>query len=176
MFIEQELDSGPILLQRETAIGVTETGPQLMQRLADMGANLLSETLTQLDEITPQPQDDREATLAPLLTKAHGLINWSIPAGEIERCVRGFQPWPNAYTYHKSRRLIIWRAAVIEQAANEAQPGTVTSAHGDDVVVKCGEETSLRLLEVQPEAKRRISAKDFLNGTHLRTGDRFGEV
>ena len=175
MFIEEELDSGPILLQRETSIGGTETAPQLMQRLATIGADLLSETLTQLDAIAPRQQDDSKATFAPLLTKADGLIDWSGSAAAIERSVRGFQPWPNAYTYCQTRRLIIWRARV-EETSHEAQVGSVVTAHGDDLIVKCGEDTSLRLFEVQPEAKRRMSAKDFINGTHLKIGDRFGEV
>jgi methionyl-tRNA formyltransferase len=175
MFIEKELDSGPILLQRETSIGETETAPLLMQRLATMGADLLSETLTQLDEITPNRQDDSEATFAPLLTKGDGRIDWSGSAAGIERSVRGFQPWPNAYTYYQTRRLIIWRAEV-EKTIHEGEPGSVVAAHGDDLIVKCGEDTSLRLFELQPEAKRRMSAKDFINGTHLTIGDRFGEV
>jgi len=182
MFLEEELDSGPILLQRETLIGETETAPELMQRLSEVGANLLSETLLQLDVITPRPQHDRDATFAPLLAKADGLINWSSNAARIERSVRGFQPWPNAYTFHNSHRLIIWRASVKDLAPVEAgggderRDGEVISAHGDDLVVKCGEGTALRLLEVQPEAKRRMSVRDFLNGTHLKIGDRFGEV
>ena len=182
MFLKEELDSGPILLQRETLIGETETAPELMQRLSEVGANLLSETLSQLDVITPRPQHDRDATLAPLLAKADGLINWSSSAARIERSVRGFQPWPNAYTFHNSHRLIIWRASVEGSAplgagdSDEGQDGEVIIAHGDDLVVKCGEGTALRLLEVQPEAKRRMSVRDFLNGTHLKIGDRFGEV
>jgi methionyl-tRNA formyltransferase len=178
MFIEEELDSGPILLQGETFLGETETTPELMQRLSEVGADLLSETLSNLDTITPRPQHDRDVTFAPLLTKTDGLINWSNPAQTIERCVRGFQPWPNAYTFHNSHRLIVWRAAIeVAQAANEvSQDGEVVIAQGDDLLVKCGEGTVLRLLEVQPEAKRRMSVRDFLNGTHLKTGDRFGEV
>ena len=182
MFLEEELDSGPILLQRETLIGETETAPELMQRLSEVGANLLSETLLQVDVITPRPQHDRDATFAPLLAKADGLINWSSNAARIERSVRGFQPWPNAYTFHNSHRLIIWRASVKDLAPVEAgggderRDGEVIIAHGDDLVVKCGEGTVLRLLEVQPEAKRRMSVRDFLNGTHLKIGDRFGEV
>jgi methionyl-tRNA formyltransferase len=178
MFIEEDLDSGPILLQRETFIGETETAPELMRRLSEVGAELLSETLSKLDSITPLPQHDRDATFAPLLTKTDGLINWSHPAQTIQRCVRGFQPWPNAYTFHKSHRVIVWRAAIEEaQATNEERhDGEVIIAHGDDLLVKCGEGTSLRLLEVQPEAKRRMSVRDFLNGTHLKSGDRFGEV
>jgi methionyl-tRNA formyltransferase len=175
MFIAEELDSGPILLQRETAIGETATAPELMQRLAVIGAELLSETLSQLDVITPRPQHDQEATFAPLLTKSHGLINWSSNAVTIERCVRGFQPWPSAYTHHKSNRLIVWKSSVTETAA-DGPAGEVLVAHGDDLVVKCGAETALRLIEVQPEAKRRMSVRDFLNGTHLKVGDRFGKV
>jgi methionyl-tRNA formyltransferase len=176
MFIEEELDSGPILLQRETMIGQTETAPELMQRLAGIGANLLSETFAQLDGITPRPQHDQAATFAPLLTKQHGLVNWLNNAATIERCVRGFQPWPSAYTQSKSHRLILWKADVTETISTNGQAGEVLVAHGDDLVVKCGDETALRLIEVQPEAKRRMSVRDFLNGTHLKVGDRFGEV
>lgn len=176
MFIEQELDSGPILMQSETQIGESETAPELMRRLAGTGAELLSETLAQLDAITPRPQHDQDATFAPILTKQHGLIDWSNNAATIERCVRGFQPWPNAYTHHNSHRLIIWKSTVTETTTAGARTGEVLAAHGDDLVVKCGDDTALRLLEVQPEAKRRMSVRDFLNGSHLKVGDRFGEV
>jgi methionyl-tRNA formyltransferase len=176
MFIAEELDSGPILLQRETLIGETETTPELMQRLAIVGADLLSETVAQLDTITPRPQHNRDATFAPLLQKTDGAIDWSNPAATLERCVRGFQPWPNAYTHHNSHRLIIWRAGVAETAPSGALRGEIVIAHGDDLVVKCGAETALRVIEVQPEARRRMSVRDFLNGAHLKIGDRFGEV
>lgn len=179
MFIEEELDSGPILLQREATIGPTETTPELMTRLADVGAELLSETLATLDTITPRPQRDRDATFAPILRKTDGAISWSNPAAIVERCVRGFQPWPNAYTSHKTQRLIIWNAEVIQFAthiAPDARCGEVIAAHGDDLVVKCGEETALRVTEIQPEGKRRMSVRDFLNGKHLKIGDRLGEV
>ena len=176
MFIEEELDSGPILLQRETLIGEAETTPKLMQRLASIGADLLSETLAQLDALTPRPQHDRDATFAPLLQKTDGAINWSNLAATIERCVRGFQPWPGAYTHYQSHRLIILKAGVVEATAPDPLPGEVIAAHGDDLVVKCGDETTLRVIEVQPEARRRMSVRDYLNGTHLKIGDRFGEV
>jgi methionyl-tRNA formyltransferase len=175
MFIAEELDSGPILLQRETVIGQTEAAPELMQRLAVIGADLLSETLAQLDRMTPRPQHDRDATFAPLLTKQHGLINWSNNAEIIERCVRGFQPWPGAYTHHKSHRLIVRHSSLAETATAVGAPGEVLVARGDDLVVRCGDKTALRLTEVQPEAKRRMGIRDFLNGTHLKIGDRFGE-
>jgi methionyl-tRNA formyltransferase len=176
MFIEEELDAGPILLQREILIGETETAPELMHRLSQTGAELLSETLATIDAITPLPQDASEVTFAPLLTKADGLINWSNPALTIERCVRGLQPWPNAYTSYKGRRLIIWKATPTEAVNSDARPGEVIAAHGDDLIVKTGEHSALRLLEVQPEVKRRMMVRDFINGTHLTTGERFGEV
>lgn len=175
MFIQEELDAGPILLQREAMIGETETAPELMQRLAVMGADLLGETLAQLDRITPRPQHHRDASFAPLLRKQDGRINWSNNAATIERCVRGFQPWPSAYTNHKSQRLIVWKGSA-EASSLDAREGEVIIAHGDDLVVRCGDQTALRILEVQPEAKRRMSVRDFLNGTHLKVGDRFGEV
>ncbi len=176
MFVEEKLDSGPILLQSETTIGATETAPELMERLADIGADLLSDTIRQLPEITPRGQDDNQATLAPMLTKASGVIDWSTDAAKIERCTRGLQPWPNAYTSYNGRRLIIWRAQVVNDAAGLAQAGEIVAAHGEDVVVSCGSGTRLRLLEVQPESSRRMSARDFLNGTRVTIGDRLGEV
>ena len=175
MFIKEELDSGPILLQRETQIGASETAPELMQRLAQMGAGLLGETINRLDEIEPISQDESKATFAPLLIKANGLIDWKTDAVAIERRVRGFQPWPNAYTHWKTHRLIVWKAMPGENAYAAAAPAEVITAHGDDLIVSCGKKTSLRLLEVQLEGKRRMVARDFLNGTHLQIGDRFGQ-
>jgi len=173
MLIEEELDSGPILLQKENAIGKAETAPELMLRLAEMGADLLGETVKKLDEITPRAQRSEEATFAPILKRGDGLIDWSTEAVEIERRVRGFQPWPNAYTHDRSHRLIIWRAEPTISEDSRAQAGEIIAADGDELVVQCGSQTSLRLVELQPEAKRRMSVRDFLNGTHHKPGDRF---
>lgn len=185
MFIEQELDSGPILLQRSTPIGPQETAPDLMQRLSQMGAELLAETLNDFDKLKPRTQNHSEATLAPLLKKEDGLIDWSANAKEIERMVRGFQPWPNAYTTFHTHRLTVWRAepvavrnGYVHSASNVVPlgtPGSVIGARHDDLIVSCGENTALHLLEVQPQARRRMSARDALNGLHLKVGDRFGE-
>ncbi|HET6890423.1 MAG TPA: methionyl-tRNA formyltransferase [Pyrinomonadaceae bacterium] len=172
MFIEEELDAGPILLQKETSIGPSETAPELMARLSHTGAELLSETIDQLDTITPRPQRKRDASFAPILRKENGLIDWTSSAEAIECRVRGLQPWPNAYTYYKGERLIVWRAEVTDEKHRTA-PGEVVTAHGDDLIVKCGAENDLRLTEVQLEGKRRMSARDFLNGTHLKVGERF---
>jgi len=175
MFIEPTLDTGPILLQHSTTIGESETAPELMQRLSEIGAELLSETLMRLDRLTPQPQDDSRATFAPLLKKENGLIEWSRPAEVIERAIRGFQPWPTAYTTFNSRGLTIWEAESLVCFAPEVQPGEVTAAHGGELVIQCGHRSALRLLDVQPEARKRISARDFINGMHVKVGDRFGK-
>ena len=174
MFIEPTLDTGPILLQSKTEIGETEAAPELMQRLAEIGASLLGETLARLDELTPRPQRDQDATFAPMLKKEDGLIDWSRSAVEIERRVRGFQPWPNAYTSFGSKGLTIWRAQPVDLPNPDVTPGEVIVAHGDELRVSCGEGTALRLIEVQPEARKRIPVRDFINGMHLKVGDRFG--
>ena len=175
MFIEPALDTGPILLQSKTEIGDTETAPELMERLAEIGAALLGETLSQLDEITPRPQHDRDATYAPILQKEDGLIDWSQSAFAIERRVRGLQPWPNAYTTFKSKRVTIWSAEVGPLAGINHTPGEVIIAHGKLFVVACGNETSLNVREIQPEAGKRMTARDFINGMRIVEGDRFGE-
>ena len=174
MFIEPALDTGPILLQRKTAIGETETAPELMERLAEIGATLLSETLSKLDDITPRPQHDRDATFAPILKKEDGLIDWSQTAFEIERRIRGLQPWPNAYTTFNSKGLTIQSAQPSLSLTSNVAPGELIVARGDELVVQCGEQTALRVLEVQPEARKIIAARDFINGMRLKVGDRFG--
>jgi methionyl-tRNA formyltransferase len=174
MLMDQGLDTGAILLQRETGIGETETAPELMGRLAFLGADLLGETLARFDEIAPRAQNEDEATLAPSLSREDGLVDWSRDAFEIERRVRGFQPWPNAYTSFDARRVVIWRASPYRSDQETGERGQVIEAHGDNLVVACGEQTRLRILEIQPEGKRRMSVRDFLNGTRVRVGERFG--
>ncbi|MBC7911203.1 MAG: methionyl-tRNA formyltransferase [Pyrinomonadaceae bacterium] len=174
MRMNEGLDTGAILQQRATKIGVEETATELMSRLAADGAELLSETLARLDEIEELEQSEEKATFAPMLRREDGLIEWALDAFQIERRVRGFQPWPNAFTKHRESRLVVWRARaekVLERAGKE---GEVVSANGDELIVACGDLTALRLLEVQPEGKRRMSVRDYLNGTRLSAGERFG--
>jgi len=174
MFIEPTLDTGPILLQAKTTIGDQETAPELMARLAEAGAGLLGETLMRLSALAPLAQDDAAASFAPILKKDDGLIDWTMSAKSIEQRVRGFQPWPNAHTSFNSKGFTIWRA---EAATSEqtGSPGEVIESGGDSLLVACGDASALRLVEVQPEAKRRMVTRDFLNGTHLKVGDRFGQ-
>jgi methionyl-tRNA formyltransferase len=174
MGIVAELDAGPILLQRTANIEANETAPELLSRLAEMGAELISETLRNLTNIEPKPQLDEQATFAPMLKRADGLIDWSMDAFAIERRVRGWQPWPNAYTTFRSQRLIIWKATPewIEQL--RFTPGQVIEAGRHRLIVACGDGTALRLVEVQLQDSHRMSAQDFLNGAHINVGDRLG--
>ncbi len=181
MLMDEGLDTGPVLLQRATQIGERETAPELLTRLAHVGAELLSETLARLGEIEPRAQREADATHAPMLKREDGLIDWTQDASEIERRVRGFQPWPNAHTTHGGRRLIIWRA---ESLGTDGHPGhtlggpiagIIGEARGDDLVVMCGGVTGLRIFELQPEGKQRMRARDFINGMRVRAGERFGE-
>lgn len=174
MKIVEELDAGPVLLQRAMAIGANETSPELLSRLAGMGAELLGETLRNLEEIVPKPQLSEAATFAPMLKRQDGLIDWSMDAFAIERRVRGFQPWPNAYSTLNSHRLIVWQATAEMTAQPSGQPGQVVEARGDCIMVACAEQTKLRLLELQSENSRRLSARDFLNGTRLKVGEELG--
>ena len=175
MFMEPTLDTGPILLQHATKIGDTETAPELMQRLSETGAELLGETLARLDELKPQPQDHTQASFAPIIKKEDGLIDWTRPAKEIERAIRGFQPWPTAYTSFNAKGLTIWEAQALLDMAPGVLPGEVVVAFRDELVVQCGKQTALRVLEVQPEARKRLAARDFINGMHVKMGDRFGK-
>jgi len=175
MRIVQELDAGPVLLQRATRIEPDEAAPRLLSRLADIGADLISETVRNLDQIEPKPQLDAEATFAPILKRADGVVDWSMDAYAIARRVRGFQPWPNAHTTFRQERLIIWAAEPewIEQL--RFSPGQVIEAVRDRFIVACGDGTALRLMEVQLQNSRRISARDFLNGMQPSLSEMLGE-
>ncbi len=182
MQMDEGLDTGAILLQRATAIGEHEIAPELMTRLALIGAELLSESLASLETVKRHAQSDDEASFAPVLRREDGLIDWTQSAVAIERRVRGLQAWPNAYTVCDERRIIVWRAAVEQLnehdsgiAKAETAAGGIIEAHGDNLLIACGDGASaLRLLEVQPEGKRRMRVRDFLNGTHVQKGNKFG--
>lgn len=190
MRIDEGLDTGALLLQRATEIGDEETAPELLARLSEMGAELLSETLARIDEIAPRPQRDADATHAPILKREDGLIDWSQSADEIARRVRGFQPFPNSYTTFRAQRLTLWRAQPVEANTQHVEAGArhaddtphartrthgeIVAARGDEFVIACGGATALRAVEVQPEGKRRMSARDFVNGLRPQPGERLG--
>lgn len=177
MQMDVGMDTGPMLAQRSIPIGGDETAPQLSARLAQLGAELLSETLPRIErgEIAPLVQGDSEATYAPLLKREDGLIDWRMSASEIANRVRSFQPWPGTYTNFRGARLTIWRGneAPYRQDANvTSEPGTILNIDESGITVVCSGLSTLLIEEVQIEGKRRVSAREFANGARLKPGDR----
>ncbi len=173
MRIEEGLDTGDILLQKEMAIEPEDTSETLAPRLAAIGAELMIETLRglQAGTIRPQKQDDAQATLAPILKREDGGIDFRRSAQEIYNRFRGFQSWPGAFTTFRGRGLNITAMKPVSVEVAEAQLLVL----GDQLVVGCGHNTAIELLEVQPEGKKRISARDFVHGYRPKTGEKLGE-
>jgi len=169
MRIDAGLDTGDMLLKAETGIGPEENAVELGARLAAMGATLLVETLERIASIVPQKQDAAQATYAPLLKKEDGLIDWRQPAQTIHNRVRGFQPWPGAYTRFRGQQLHIWKSRVVAK-----QKGAAGQLLPHPLRVVCGE-GALELIEVQLEGRKRISAEAFANGQHIGGRDILGE-
>jgi methionyl-tRNA formyltransferase len=176
MRIDAGLDTGDILLAIETPIAFEETAVDLAGRLAPMGADLLVETLEQLraGTIRPRKQDHALATHAPILRKEHGMIDWNLTAREVYNRVRGFVPWPGAYTWFRGQRLHVWKARLAEAPA-AAAPGSLLPS-GRRLFAGCGDGARLELLEVQMEGKNRIVADAFMNGQHVRQNEPLGET
>ncbi|MEO8596744.1 MAG: methionyl-tRNA formyltransferase [Candidatus Solibacter sp.] len=175
MRINAGLDTGDMLLKAETVIGSDETAVELGGRLAAMGAELLVRTLAGLagGSIVPEPQDDAQATLAPLLKKEDGLIDWSRSAQAIHDQVRGLQPWPGAQTRFRGTPLQVWRTRAAGREAGGGVPGGIAAIRPP--VVRCGQGL-LELVEVQLEGRKRISAADFANGQRLTENEILGEA
>lgn len=173
MRIDAGLDTGDMLRKEETSIGPEETAPELSARLAVMGAELLIETLTMMErgQIVPEPQDDSAATLAPILKKEDGIVDWSAPARRIHDRLRGFTPWPGATTTFRGAGLKILAASVSDEQG--LQPGQL-ALRGRKLVAGCGESTALELREVQPEGRKRVSGESFANGARLSDNEYLG--
>ncbi len=171
MRLNAGLDTGNILLQKEMPISSDDTAETLTPKLAIVGADLTVETLRGLQSgaIRPRPQDDSEATLAPILSKADGLIDFVHSATEIYNRLRGFQPWPGAYSTFRAKNFQVWKAKPLDQSL--AQSELQVDAHR--LLVGCGS-GSLELIEVQMEGKKRTSASDFVRGYHVKSGERLG--
>jgi methionyl-tRNA formyltransferase len=172
MRIDAGLDTGEMLLKAETDIGPEETAVELGARLAAMGAALLVETLERIASIVPRKQDPAQATYAPLLKKEDGLIDWRHPAQAIHNRVRGFQPWPGAYTRFRGRQLHVWKSRVAAEAPGEL--GEAGQLLLDPLRAVCAEGT-LQFIEVQLEGRKRTTAEAFVNGQRIAAGDILGE-
>ncbi len=172
MRIDAGLDTGDILQQHELAIASDDTSETIAPRLAAIGADLTVETLRGLQarSIRPHPQDNSQSSLAPILKKEDGLVDFSRPASEIFNRMRGFQPWPGVYTKFRGKTLQITKAHPASDAVSPAELRTIS----DRLLVGCGHHTSLELLEIQLEGKKRTSAQDFVRGYRLQPGEKLG--
>ncbi len=175
MRMVEQMDAGPILLQREIPIAPDETQATLTERLAELGAQALLEALDALARGTlhETPQDETQATYTAMVKKEDARIDWSLPAQQTERMVRAYDPWPVAFTQCKGEELRIYRAAVLEDSsAYRAPPGTIVEVKGPPIV-QCGA-GRLRLLEVQAAGRKRIKGDDYARGRRLAVGERLG--
>jgi methionyl-tRNA formyltransferase len=174
MQIDAGLDTGDMLLKGSVAIGPEETALELSARLAPLGAQLLLEAIRQIANgtVKREKQNDAEATFAPILKKEDGFIDWSRSAGNIHNRLRGFTPWPGAYTTFRGQQLSVLQAKPVGEPA--VAPGTL-HVEKRRLLAGCGENTVLELLELQPAGKKRMSAEAFLNGYKISEGERMGE-
>ena len=174
MRIDAGLDTGDVLLQKEIPILADDTAETLAPRLANLGATLMIETLhgLQAGTLTGRSQDHSKATLAPVLKKEDGLIDFQRTAVEIWNRLRGFQPWPGAYTRFRGKQLQI-HAAKPFPSLSTLTPGELV-AENDSFIVGCGNKSALEVTELQLEGKKRMSARDFLHGYRLTPGERLG--
>ncbi len=180
MLLEEGLDTGPILLQQTISISPQHTSVELFEEMAAAGAPLMLETLAGLAEGTlkPQPQDHARATLAPILTRDDGRIDFAArTATQLHNRWRGFQPWPGAFTALEGKKLIVSRMSVTRDPASTppsaSVPGGIISDNGR-LFVQCAHATWLEFLELQLEGKKRMTTAEFLRGIPLATGDRLG--
>lgn len=204
MRIDAGMDTGELLLQQELAIGPDETAPELASRLAEAGAGLMIDTLRGLEsgKLESRPQDSSRATTAPILKREEGRIDWTKPAMEIYNRMRGFTPWPGAYTEFRGQTCHVWGRPLTKEVCAET-PGTLVTqlrsgqqheaaATGEELrrdkpaathghaatgklFVACGAATVIELTDVKVEGRKRISSAEFANGARLRVGERLGE-
>jgi methionyl-tRNA formyltransferase len=183
MRIDAGLDTGDILMQREMAISLEDTAETLGPKLASIGADLMVETLRGLEtgQVRPTPQDHAQATLAPILKKEDGRMDFSRSARDVFNRLRGFQPWPGAFTMFKGKTLQVHRAQPWQHSVT-LTPGEI-AVEGARLFVGCGKsneidkdtDTALELIEIQLEGKRRMTAPEFINGYRPKSGDHLGQ-
>jgi len=171
MLMDEGMDTGDILLSSKITISPDETAGSLHDRLADLGADLLIKTLNSIESngLDPIPQKHNLATYAPLLKKEDGYLDWKMPAADLDPFIRGMTPWPGAFTFHKNKRLKIFKARPIPMEIDEP-PGTVIKGFPDELRVATGKGV-LALMEIQAASGKRLLIKDFLRGYKIMPGD-----
>lgn len=173
MLMDEGMDTGPMLLTARVPIDPTDTGGSLAQKLAPIGGALLVETIRQLKAgtLVPHPQDHASATLAPMLKKEDGLIDWGLPATSIANRVRGLSPWPGAFTYSGGERWLLWTVAPTDLPSAGSLPGSIVETRPDALLVATGD-TLLAIKEFQPANSRRMTLTQYLAGHAPPTGIR----
>jgi methionyl-tRNA formyltransferase len=174
MRMDEGMDTGPVLSVRKTPVGPDETAGELSERLSTMAAELVAAELPRFvrGELEPVEQDHERHTLAPLLKKEDGLVDWRQGARQVHDRVRGMSPWPGAYTFVDGCRVKLHRTHVLLEEGGRSEPGVIERADRHGIEVACGNGV-LAIDELQPEGKRCMCAEHFLAGRPLRRGDRF---
>jgi len=177
MRIDAGMDTGDVLLQEEIDIAPEETAPELTESMAEAGAPLMLETLRGVaaGKLVARPQNNDEATYAPLLKKEDGRIDWNRPAQEIYNRMRGFAPWPGVYTSFRGQTCHLWAEPFSLGAPTSGPPGTIFR-EDSQILIACGHTTLLRLLSVKLEGRKQISAVEFANGARLTERERFNNA
>jgi methionyl-tRNA formyltransferase len=173
MLLSEGMDEGDILMRSELPVLPGEHAPALFRRLVTIGVPMFLETLAGLrdGDLTPVPQDHRQATYAPVITRQDGEPVPSLPASRLEGMVRGFDPWPGVWFERDGRRIRIRKAHAVDRPSHREEAGTVLGLEGDAIHLACGDRTVLAVTVLQPEGKREISARDAVNGRQLVPGD-----
>ena len=176
MFTDVGLDTGDMLLRSELAIGLDSTVGELHDKLAILGAEVLKNTLTQLEngKLKRKPQDEALASYAPIMSKELGLIDWNKTAQEIHNLVRGTDPWPGAYTFLNGDRMRIWRTSLVSNKATNLTVGEIAQVSSDGILVKCSEGYIL-VKELQLDSSKRMSVADYIRGHQIDVGEKLGK-
>ena len=174
MQMDEGLDTGPILSQRSISIGEQETAPELSTRLSAIGAEMIVEVLRRVESnsITAIAQDHDKATQAPILKREDGRINWNLPAIGIVNRIRGFVPFPGCHAILKGQRVEVIKAQAVDDSTRTDAGGTVVDVSRDSISVICAGNSVLVITEVQPEGRRAMVVRDYLNGANIKIGTR----
>jgi methionyl-tRNA formyltransferase len=177
MQMDVGMDTGPVFICESTSIGPEETATELSARLAETGSRIVLQTVKGIVEgrLKPVPQNHSLATLAPILKKNHGFIDWTKPAESIYNEIRAFNPWPGTITRFRGLTCKVLKSRVTNEVDTQAAPGAI-KASKRSLTVKCGNSVLLELVEIQPENRKPISGREFVNGARIQTGEKFDPV
>ena len=169
--MDEGLDTGDMLLKRSTPVDGKTCG-MLHDELAEMGADMIVEVMEKINTVSAEPQNDEEATYAPMIKKEDGRADFSLSPEEMERRIRAFDPWPGTFTGMGDKIMKLWRAEALADGC-QASNGTIIAASDDGIDVSCGERV-LRIKELQMPGRKRVSAAEYLRGNSIEIGSVLG--